>query len=190
MFFDAADIKYLYEPEGFEVGLGEYDGEQTVIRYLPDFYLPDFGVYCEVKPSREKLLEDAEKLAWMIDYGGPMSNGLLILGQIPFVNEGEFPTFVLYSCDEGIHGELVTISANGIITSSFDLLGNSLKYDYCSAPDFDYPNGRGKTWDDLCVVRHDFPTLHRDGTVWRLDKKEIPCNAYSKARQARFEFNR
>lgn len=43
VFFDAAGIEYQYEPEGFDVGEG--------FRYLPDFYLPQFKVYAEVKPG-------------------------------------------------------------------------------------------------------------------------------------------
>ena len=40
VFFDEAGIKYEYEPEGFEK---EVDGE--LIRYLPDFYFPDYDWY-------------------------------------------------------------------------------------------------------------------------------------------------
>ena len=43
LFFDELDIKWMYEPEGYELNDGVY--------YLPDFYLPFFdgGLYCEVK---------------------------------------------------------------------------------------------------------------------------------------------
>lgn len=40
VFFDNLDINWEYELEGFE-----FDG----IRYLPDFYLPDLGIWCEIK---------------------------------------------------------------------------------------------------------------------------------------------
>lgn len=45
VFFDALDIEWQYEPEGFELPDGT--------RYLPDFYLPRFngGLWCEVKPK-------------------------------------------------------------------------------------------------------------------------------------------
>lgn len=49
VFFDAAGIEYEYEPEGFELSCG---------RYLPDFYLPWFKCYVEVKrmnlPNKDK----------------------------------------------------------------------------------------------------------------------------------------
>ena len=46
VFFDALDIKWEYELEGFEFSDGQ--------RYLPDFYLPTFcgGMYCEVKYNK------------------------------------------------------------------------------------------------------------------------------------------
>jgi len=43
VFFDACGIKYEYEPEGFDLGNG--------FKYLPDFYLPQFFCYVEVKPQ-------------------------------------------------------------------------------------------------------------------------------------------
>jgi hypothetical protein len=39
-FFDALDIKWEYETEGFQ-----FDGYS----YLPDFYLPGLGIWCEIK---------------------------------------------------------------------------------------------------------------------------------------------
>nr|DAT64577.1 MAG TPA: Protein of unknown function (DUF1064) [Caudoviricetes sp.] len=42
VFFDVMGIKYEYEKEGFELSSG---------RYLPDFWLPEWEVWFEVKPS-------------------------------------------------------------------------------------------------------------------------------------------
>lgn len=41
VFFDTEKIKYEYEPEGFEFGDGD--------KYLPDFFLPDFEMFVEIK---------------------------------------------------------------------------------------------------------------------------------------------
>lgn len=46
VFFDAAGIKYQYEPEGFDLD-AEY--------YLPDFYLPEFYLYIEIKPLNREI---------------------------------------------------------------------------------------------------------------------------------------
>lgn len=43
VYFDSLGIKWIYEPEGYELPGGE--------RYLPDFYLPEHQVYVEVKPE-------------------------------------------------------------------------------------------------------------------------------------------
>lgn len=43
VFFDAMQIQYEYEPEGFRVGEAQ--------AYLPDFFLPDLSTYVEIKPT-------------------------------------------------------------------------------------------------------------------------------------------
>ena len=50
VFFDELEIKYQYEPEGFDLGDGYY--------YLPDFYLTDDDVWVEIKG---KALTDEER---------------------------------------------------------------------------------------------------------------------------------
>lgn len=42
VFFDALDIEWHYENEGYDL-----DGT----RYLPDFWLPHLGIFIEIKPS-------------------------------------------------------------------------------------------------------------------------------------------
>lgn len=63
VFFDQAKVKWLYEDEGYQLPSGWY---------LPDFYLPDYRIFAEIKPdgffaheahkSRETRL--AEELAY------------------------------------------------------------------------------------------------------------------------------
>jgi hypothetical protein len=81
VFFDAAGIKYQYEPEGFDVGDG--------VLYLPDFRLHNIQgrggptVWVEVKG--QMTAEDARKIKMFVGdgkYGCPI-NPLLILGDIP-----------------------------------------------------------------------------------------------------------
>lgn len=50
--FDALNIKWLYEHEGFELGGTE--------RYLPDFYLPHYDLYAEVKPKSFSFKEHSK----------------------------------------------------------------------------------------------------------------------------------
>ena len=43
VYFDELNTSWEYEVEGFELGNG--------LRYLPDFYLPKYSIYAEVKPK-------------------------------------------------------------------------------------------------------------------------------------------
>jgi len=72
VFFDAAGIKYEYEPEGFE-----HDG----VRYLPDFYLSDTKTYVEVKPNREHAINELVK-PFNLVISGKLQR-LIILPNIP-----------------------------------------------------------------------------------------------------------
>lgn len=55
VFFDAAGIMYEYEPEGYRMS----DGTM----YLPDFFLPEFNIYVEIKASRDNDDGKAERFA-------------------------------------------------------------------------------------------------------------------------------
>ena len=56
VYFDALNIQYQYEMQGFELGpLG---------RYLPDFYLTKYRIYVEVKPEMPSGIELAKILAF------------------------------------------------------------------------------------------------------------------------------
>ena len=186
VFFDAAGIKYEYEPEGFEFYNCETD---TTDRYLPDFYLPQFDCYAEVKPSVQKLIECQSKISGAIDFNStPISEkGLLILGQIPYWEEEEVnPKFLFYYWDEGVSLDYAIIARSeygklslfreqtGVVTFAPELPTASLcreelyirSYAFCK-----WENG-------YC--------FELSGGDWELiNKFMMPC--YKKARQARFE---
>ena len=63
VFFDALEIKYEYEPEGYDLGkLGWY---------LPDFWLPQVKMFAEVKPTEFSPveLEKCRQLCKQSNYG-------------------------------------------------------------------------------------------------------------------------
>lgn len=84
--FDAVGIKWEYEPEGFES-----DG----VRYLPDFRLTNVRhrswsdqfapVWVEVKGvmTEEDLLKIRKFTGYTEEYGAPMENPLLVIGNPP-----------------------------------------------------------------------------------------------------------
>lgn len=45
--FDAMDMRWEYEADGFTLPSGPY---------LPDFWLPEIGVWCEVKPNDDAVV--------------------------------------------------------------------------------------------------------------------------------------
>lgn len=50
VFFDELNIQYQYEPDGFPLKSGWY---------LPDFYLPEFSIYVEIKPFDKSIVRYA-----------------------------------------------------------------------------------------------------------------------------------
>jgi len=70
VFFDHLKIRWDYEPEGFELGNG--------LRYLPDFWLPDWKIWVEIKPGDPD--DAASEKAWrLVEQSGfmlYMSNGM------------------------------------------------------------------------------------------------------------------
>ena len=141
VFFDAAGIEYQYEPEGFE---REWEGEK--IYYLPDFYLPQFDVYAEVKGSDDALAKDAEKLGAMIDWGGPLAKGVIILGDIPNwqkLSWANVPLFSFLSNDKSVFHELCTFyPRKWIFPQNWLLIGDdiikqsmTLSHDNCDGSD-------------------------------------------------------
>lgn len=55
VFFDSLGIKWEYEPEGYDLGEHGY--------YLPDFFLPDYNRYVEIKPRLPDVCEHSAFLA-------------------------------------------------------------------------------------------------------------------------------
>lgn len=84
VFFDAAGIKYEYEPEGFT------DGD---LCYLPDFYLPDHNTYVEVKPHRDGFEKEIEKALHFVNSDLKIKR-LMFVDQIPAPNK--YSSWFLY----------------------------------------------------------------------------------------------
>jgi len=61
VYFDELGVTWEYEKEGFDLGNG--------LMYLPDFYLPDFRIYAEIKPKTLNYKESlkCKKLALLSD---------------------------------------------------------------------------------------------------------------------------
>lgn len=177
VFFDAIELDYQYEPQGF-VGLGD-------IPYLPDFYFPEKDIYAEVKGTDRDLLKDTEKILGVIDFNcTPVSNGLIILGDIPnpeLIGWGNIPIFNMLYCDKGIALEKVAFvkaSWTKIIIGEQEVLNNIFSYEQ-SYERCDWVNGY---FPEGTSVKHKWS---RESLL--SNKFDALKNAYAKARQARFE---
>lgn len=62
--FDDLGVRWEYEKEGFELGKAG--------RYLPDFWLPDFGVWIEIKGKQATKEEEAKAIALAEASGHPV----------------------------------------------------------------------------------------------------------------------
>ncbi|SFK92117.1 hypothetical protein SAMN05216275_14138 [Streptosporangium canum] len=100
VFFDHIGTRWEYEPEGFECSARLTLSEES-IPYLPDFWLPDFNMWGEVKghlseEALTRLLNVAASLSGN-NGGGCHDNGgndLVVFGNIPSHSEngGHVPT--------------------------------------------------------------------------------------------------
>lgn len=91
VFFDQMGIVYEYEPQGYVLEDGHC--------YLPDFYLPGYKMFVEIKPfsiGYEDILKakiKAERIAislnkyFLLCYGDPLDNRLEIYGTLHFKND-------------------------------------------------------------------------------------------------------
>lgn len=58
VFFDALDIPYEYEKEGYELG--------NNVRYLPDFYMSTWDKFVEIKPRKKLEPDELRKVGLLV----------------------------------------------------------------------------------------------------------------------------
>lgn len=77
VFFDALGLKWEYEPEGYDLGDQGW--------YLPDFYLPEFNCWIEIKGAKEtdEELNKCRRLSY--EMFGPSSDIDVMLTFDPYI---------------------------------------------------------------------------------------------------------
>lgn len=104
VFFDKAGIQYQYETQGFT------DGDNS---YLPDFYLPDYDTYVEVKGDENRYHNDIRKMCKIISGKGSEIRRLLVLGDIPYDEASNgiywFPVLYYHPLHDSVVREYRTI---------------------------------------------------------------------------------
>lgn len=114
VFFDALNIRWEYEPQGFYVGL-------VGRAYLPDFYLVDHNLWVEVKGSVAAI--DFGLMLDAIDFGEGLprvshgEGGLLLLSDIHRPNDFIEPVFPLLSHTSGVRLDFWNFATNAAINS-------------------------------------------------------------------------
>jgi hypothetical protein len=80
VFFDALGLRWTFEEQGYQLPLAGAENPAEMgdsIWYLPDFWLPDLGLWVEVKGGAPNKKEDAKARALALDSGKPV---LLLAG--------------------------------------------------------------------------------------------------------------
>ena len=92
VFFDAAGIRYEYEPQGYKLSDGTC--------YLPDFFLPEFKAYVEIKPTgiNGPELQAAQRKCESLFYG---LDGVIVLLCLGDPSEDNIGLFCSDSTDSG-----------------------------------------------------------------------------------------
>lgn len=191
VFFDAAGIKWEYEPQGFECEDGT--------RYLPDFYLPDYDWYAEVKAPRSGAVEEIEKACKFV---GSKIKVLVILGNIPPKSDAD-----LYHYRAFYKNPLTNSIVMGSVCITLGLAADSDPYTYLA---FDTWLGVDwgrhiPVWGNFGNVKEDIFIAVHDRNLYIGDKpgetfsycdatihdddggRDFINGCYAKARQARFE---
>jgi hypothetical protein len=80
-------LRWEYEPEGYEVGIRR-------VRYLPDFYIPDWDKFVETKFLRDLDQSEVKKAGLLVQYTG---KPLLFLAGQPW--PGDYQTRLIVPCN-------------------------------------------------------------------------------------------
>ena len=159
VFFDTLNVPYLYEPEGFEFDDG--------VRYLPDFWLPTWNCWVEIKPQMNQEADDAlERLRMLAEQTN--TGALLLAGDV-------WPgrTNILHVNRCGAVVDYTRIAdcrrCDGICL---------LKTEYDGDIDGTGDSGWGEIGPHTCG----------DHEKWPVEGTPRVTGAYRAARQARFEF--
>ncbi len=191
VFFDALDIRWEYEKEGYDL-----DG----LWYLPDFYLPDHKYWIEVK-GREPTEDDWEKVLRLAAHVDKDTN-VYLFGDLPLIDgNGNLLDYGVYQMIQNEYGEIEPFQ--GLFWAVCPIcLTTSLIWE---------PDGSGTNGGERCTCLHQlyltlFHSLgmeakhheHRDTSAWfkqalslfTIHNSPSVIAAYRTARMARFEHGR
>lgn len=97
-FFDHMSIRWQYEPEGFIVHDRMALATVDTWSYLPDFWLPELGMWAEVKGSWDT--ESARRFLSTAAYLSEGGHDVLLLPAMPRINGDQFPTLSVFHLED------------------------------------------------------------------------------------------
>ena len=185
VFFDEIGIKYEYEKEGYNLGALGW--------YLPDFYLPEFELWVEIKPNEASEVETvfayekAKKL-----FGGTNKPVLLCFG-LPKKGQCVLVCNTLTNAGGGEDQCLATFVANDLQISQDEFIKQRYllvdeEFDGCSIVNYEWESLNKNIgtksqfeWTDDVFSYWEFSDLDSSAPM------TLSREAAIKARQARFE---
>jgi len=113
VFFDAMNIKWQYETEGYDLG-------RNYGWYLPDFYLSQLKCWIEIKPDRDLEESEYRKIRAFGSYIGPILcftglpslswNGTLFCKYVDSSSGGEYENYVGFAYCRECEKVVISIS--------------------------------------------------------------------------------
>lgn len=198
VFFDTAKIRYEYEPEGYETEDGT--------RYLPDFYLPDFDLYVEVKRDTEAGIDEIiKKCEPVVKWGGEIKQ-ILILSDMPGENpDGKRWAFPIYYWSgnspvwgwwvfwedfehDVIHGDI----SSKMLSSWYAIHGKNDRH-ICAVSEWSWNDGADEKLRQIERILgyrcdEEIPLTKEEKTRRHKEENVLFYTALKNARQSRFEF--
>lgn len=176
VFFDAIGVEWRYETQGYEV-----DGH----RYLPDFWLPAFDAWAEVKGDPAGLRKDFERMCAVLGPRSPLPGfadgkaSVIVLGDVPDAGATRTVLHPTFSRRSGMLAR----------TWGFFITAQGQPTRYLSDP------GQSVLWLLFGKYAMTDPSDSPESTAWNFEPWliETPgsfravAEAYRAARQARFE---
>lgn len=160
VFFDTLGVKWDYEKEGFEFNNGEM--------YLPDFWLPDEGLWVEVKG----VFPDDAYMCKLSHFRDAIGQGVLLVVGLPGENMAHLWAYDTNDSGAGTYEEYVDIAA----------VKRNGRLELITIEDFRLIRDRSVYSDEMFEIDLDVSYLP--------DRVLFPsvCRAADAAKSARFEF--
>lgn len=161
VYFDALDVPWHYEPEGYELDGGT--------RYLPDFWLPKEEWFIEVKPDWSEGSQKAEGLALLTRRPVFVTNGPPRLGEKMNWDDGHIPYWEVPRFRVCNPNQLDDVSAASIRT-----LRDTYEATYQALPH----DEQMKLKDDLDAAAYGMVPLDVDPMGWEMARSVTEDGVY------------